>query len=145
MVSLAFCQKRTEAWYVLSNVRLNQRMRSGHAQAVETAGIIRPLRIAEITRAAGEGVVCHGAQTGLARFVQASTTTTRPLVPVMLNPNRLVRTPKLGALVCTWAFQSTGGRPTAQRSPSPWSPAVIGGRIASPRTRSPELGALPLK
>jgi len=47
----------------------------------------------------------------LSKFVQASTTMTRLLLPVMLNPNRFVRTPKLAPRVCACGFHSTAGRP----------------------------------
>ena len=56
-------------------------------------------------------LVLTGSQTGLARFVEASTTRTRLLAQVMVNPNRFVRTPKLGSLVWTSGCQSAVGRP----------------------------------
>ena len=56
-------------------------------------------------------LVPTGDHTGLFKFLQASTTMTRPLVPVTVKPNRFVRTPKLGAVVCTCGFQRTVGRP----------------------------------
>jgi len=55
--------------------------------------------------------VASGAQTGLARLVVASTTTTMPDVPVMPNPNRLVRTPKLAPpILSPGNLFSTGAR-----------------------------------
>ena len=59
-----------------------------------------------------------GTQAGLSRFVVASTTMTRLLAPVMVNPNRFVRTPKLSSLVLTRGFHSTAGRP-ANVAPQP--------------------------
>ena len=41
--------------------------------------------------------VTIGNQLVVFRFVQASTTTTRPLAQLILNPNRFVRTPKLSS------------------------------------------------
>ena len=55
--------------------------------------------------------VLTGDQLGLARFVQASTTMTRLLDPVMVNPKRFVRRPKAASLVCTCGFHSTSARP----------------------------------
>ncbi len=66
-------------------------------------------------------LVPTGDQAGLARFVQASTTMTRPLVPVTVNPNRFVRTPKPGPLVCACGFHSTVGR-SANVGPQPVVP-----------------------
>jgi hypothetical protein len=60
---------RRGAWQ--RNARASRR-----ADAVETGGIIRPLRIAEIDRAPVRVLVCSGDQMGLAKSVQASTTTT---------------------------------------------------------------------
>jgi hypothetical protein len=51
---------------------------SWHLEAVETAGIIRPLRIAEIVRAPVRVLALTGIQTGLARFVAASSGETAP-------------------------------------------------------------------
>ena len=42
-------------------------------------------------------LVCKGIQMGLARFVQASTTTTRPVAQLILNPNCPPCTPKLSS------------------------------------------------
>lgn len=54
--------------------------------------IIGPLRIAKIGSSVGAGervkaLVDTGDQTGLAKFVEASTMSTRLLLPVMLKPN----------------------------------------------------------
>jgi hypothetical protein len=43
------------------------------------------------------------------------------LVPVMVNPNRFVRTPKVAPPVCTCGFHSTVGRP-AKIGPQPVVP-----------------------
>ena len=56
-------------------------------------------------------IVCTEVQAGLTKFVQDSTTTTRLLVPVIINPKRFVRMPKLAPLVCTCGFHRTVGRP----------------------------------
>ena len=55
--------------------------------------------------------VCSGIHPELAKFVQASTTIGMFVVPVMLNPNLLVHTPKLASLVCACGFHNTGVRP----------------------------------
>jgi hypothetical protein len=53
-------------------------------------------------------------QMGLLKLVQVSTTMTRLLLPVMLNPNRFVRNPKLGSLVSACGFHNTVGIPSRE-------------------------------
>ena len=67
-------------------------------------------------------LVCSGNQVGRAKFVQASTTMTWPLVQMMLNPNRFIFTPKLAPLACTYGFHNTVGRPL-NVGPQPVVPA----------------------
>ena len=78
-------------------------------EAVETAGKIRPLRIAEIVRAAVSGLVLTGSQTGLARFVAASTTTETFVAQEMVKPNPPGCTPKPGPLFRICGFGRNHG------------------------------------
>ena len=57
-------------------------------------------------------LVPTGVQMGLLRFVQASTTMTRSLFPLMLKPNCPALTPKLvSLLVGILGFHRTAARP----------------------------------
>ena len=56
-------------------------------------------------------MVPTGVQTGLLRSVQASTTMTRSLFPLMLKPNCPALTPKLVSLVGTMGVHRTAARP----------------------------------
>jgi len=68
-------------------------------------------------------LVPTGNHLGYSSDVPASTTITRLLVPVMVNPNQFVRTPKLTASVCTCGFHSTVGRPPkVEAQPQPVVP-----------------------
>ena len=60
---------------------------------------------------AAEPTTAGGLIAGYVALVQASTTMTKLLEPVIVNPKRFVRTPKLDPLVCTCGFHSTVGRP----------------------------------
>ncbi len=65
--------------------------------------------------------VCTGYHVGLARFVQASTTTTEPFVEVKLNPKPLVPEPTVKTPVWTDGFHNTEGKP-AKKAPQPVVP-----------------------
>src|SRR5438477_12464665 len=60
-------QNAGEARFVVSIIEVIWLMRLWRAEAVETGGIIRPLRIAEIGRAAGERVGGHRRPDGMAQ------------------------------------------------------------------------------
>ena len=92
-------------------------------------------------------LVPTGDQAGLARFVQASTTMTNCWCPVMVNPNRFVRTPTAGNAGLHLAESTAPSDDRQTSSPSPWSPASNRrSHCCHRRTHpNPRLGALPLK
>ena len=119
---------------------------SRRAEAIEPGGIIRPLGIAEVGRAAGQGVGAHWNPDGIGQVRGGFHHDDQVLAPVMVNPNRFVRTPKLASLVCTCGFHEHGRTTGKHRAPARGSRQVIDGRIGvTVEHIEPKLGALPLK
>jgi hypothetical protein len=96
--------------------RFSSHFMSWRAGALETPGIIRPLRIVEIGCAASQVSVLTEIQTGLARFVAGYTTTKTFVAQEIVKPRPPGCTPKpaLGLRIC--GKEPWRGRKTVKHS-----------------------------